>query len=88
MKKFIFLILLLILIVPTKAAAKRVYIEYPDNITINDIEYRAFYEDGIFFHTAFVKATNIKTKETVIHDITYIIYFVKDGDGLWKIESF
>jgi len=29
-----------------------------------------------------------KTVQGIMHDITYIIYFVKDGDGLWRIESF
>ncbi len=65
MKLIIFCTLLLIVIVPTITAAKRIYIEHPDNITINDIKYQAAYEDGLFFHTAFVKATNIKTKETI-----------------------
>ena len=29
-----------------------------------------------------------ETVQGVLHDITYIIYFVKDGNGLWRIESF
>ena len=29
-----------------------------------------------------------ETVQGILHDITYYIYFVKGGDGIWKIESF
>jgi hypothetical protein len=65
MRKIILLLSLALFTVHTPSYAKRAYIEYPDNITIKNIEYKASYETGNLIQKAFIVARNIETNEVV-----------------------
>jgi hypothetical protein len=45
--------------------------------------------DNLTFNTfdAFWKISTAENTDGQMKEITYFIYFVKDGDGIWKIES-
>jgi hypothetical protein len=85
MKKVILSLSLVLFAVHTPTYAKRAYIEYPDKITIENIEYKASYEMGKLLQKAYIEARNIESDELMwkIKIYQIILNPVKEHDVQW-----
>jgi hypothetical protein len=85
MKKIILLLSLALLTLQAPLFAKRAYIEYPDKITIENVEYKATYEFGNLLQKAYIEARNIETEEILWKKEIYKIILnpVLEQDVQW-----
>lgn len=86
MKKQIILLLSLALFtMQTPLSAKRAYIEYPDKIIIENIEYKATYEMGSLLQKAYIEAKSIETGKILWKTKIYQIILnpVMEQDVQW-----
>jgi uncharacterized GH25 family protein len=65
MKKIIVYTFVALLSFVSIATAKRVYVEYPDSVISNGIEYKATYDEGWLFHDVFIEAIDTKSKARI-----------------------
>ncbi len=71
----------------TPVLAKRVYVEFPDKLVSENIEYRSIYEYSLITQKAYVVATNLKTKKTIWKKRIYTILLnpVLEQDVQWEM---
>jgi hypothetical protein len=65
MNKIIFLIFAVLLCFVAFAAAKRIYVKYPDSVIADGIEYKSTYKGGWLFHDAFMEATETNSNKKI-----------------------
>ena len=88
MKKFvIYLLLMLVFVFPASVFAKRMYVEYPDEIKVDGVIYKATYSESFFFHKAFIEAYDSRTNDMLWKKMIYSTFMnpLVEHDVQWVL---
>jgi len=75
MKKSVFFILAVIILnCPIYSLAKRIAVDYPDEVIVDGIKYGATYSEHLFSYEAYIEARDVKSDEVMWKKKIYSIF--------------
>lgn len=84
MKKSVFIILVVIILnCPIYSLAKRIAVDYPDEVIVDGIKYGATYSEHLFSYKAYIEARDVKSNEVMWKKKIYSIFLspLKEHDN-------